>query len=139
MSDMSTLRFGDPKQPDTEGALVLGDDGSLRIVPSDAMRDGLAEQEEKALRLAKVYGTELGAAMILLGVCAVAAGWYAGRVFGKAAGKLLWPHDVRKVIVERDDHGNIVLQHRAKHWRGGFCEQTEFENFQTLTEEMKQI
>jgi hypothetical protein len=138
VTDIACLPFGTSSEADQQGAVILSDDGTVRIDPSPIMRDALAQQESDALAVAGRHGKSLGVLFFLLGALAIAGDWYAGRHSGKIAGRLLWPHDVRNITIERDPEGRVALERNNKRWIGGRCSNEDFRAFQALAEEMKQ-
>ena len=115
MTDIARLRFKSIKKPKEHGALILSDDGTVRIEPSPEFRDEMARLEEEALDRSQSYGTRLGLGLIALGTLAIALGWYAGRVFGKLGYSLSRPRAVKDVEIARDDYGNLhVRMHGAE-------------------------
>jgi hypothetical protein len=102
VTDIARLSFGHEDQPEEQGVLVLSDDGTVRVEPSDSLRDTLAAQEERALAQAERYGTRLGLGLIGLGFVAVGLGWYAGRFYGKYAWRRTAPRSVKSVEITQE-------------------------------------
>ena len=99
--------------PETQGTLVLHDDGTLQVVPSEAMRDDLSRQEEAALRRAHLLGTSLGLGLAALGLLAIGAGWAYGRIFGRLGYTLSRPRPVHAVSLTRTESGDVHLTMRG--------------------------
>jgi hypothetical protein len=95
VTDIARLSFGHEDQPEEQGVLVLSDDGTVRVEPSDSLRDALAAQAER-------YGTRLGLGLIGLGFVAVGLGWYAGRFYGKYAWRRTAPRSVKSVEITQE-------------------------------------
>ena len=112
MTQIAQMRFASRTNPAEHGALVLHDDGTLQVVPSEAMRDGLSDLEEAALRRAHVYGTSLGIGLAALGFLAIGAGWAYGRIFGRLGYTLSRPRPMDAVSLSRAD-GGIHLRMRG--------------------------
>lgn len=110
MTDIARLRFKSIKRPKEHGALVLSDEGTVRVEPSPEFRDEMARLEEESLARSQAWGQRLGFGMIALGGLALGLGWYAGRVFGKLGSSLSAPRALKDVEIERDDHGNLHVR-----------------------------
>lgn len=134
MTDIARLSFG---EADLRGALVLSDDGTVRIEPSAELRDALAAREETALALADRWGARLGLGLVALGLAAVAGGWAAGRIYGKYAGRLLWRRPVHEVSIAQDAAGTLRVTLGKTSWVAGPCAASEAEQFQKHLEEIK--
>ncbi len=105
MTQLAQMRFASASRPEAHGLLILHDDGTLQVVPSDAMRDGLSDLEEDALRRAHLFGTSLGLGLITLGLVAIGAGWAYGRIFGRLGYTLSRPRPVDAVSLSRAGGG----------------------------------
>ncbi len=112
MTQIAQMSFASRANPAEHGLLVLHDDGTLQVVPSEAMRDDLSRQEEAALRRAHVFGTRLGLGLVALGFLAIGAGWAYGRIFGRLGYTLSRPRPVDAVSLSRAD-GGIQLKMRG--------------------------
>ncbi len=112
MTQIAKMRFASLTQPQEHGLLVLHDDGTLQVVPSDAMRDSLSDLEASALRRAHLFGTSLGLGLIALGLLAVGAGWAYGRIFGRLGYTLSRPRPVDAVSLS-SANGGIHLKMRG--------------------------
>ena len=110
MTDIARLRFKSVKKPKEHGALVLSDDGTVRVEPSREFRDEMARLEEQALDRAQTFGTRFGLGLMALGGLALALGWYAGRVFGKLGSSLSYPRPIQDVQISRDANGNLHVR-----------------------------
>ena len=113
MTQIAQLPFASRANPAEHGLLVLHDDGTLQVVPSDAMRDDLSRLEEAALRRAHVFGTSLGLSLVALGFLAIGAGWAYGRIFGRLGYTLSRPRPVDAVSLSRAGDGGVQLRMRG--------------------------
>ena len=113
MTQIAKMRFVSLAKPKERGMLVLHDDGTLQLVPSEEMRDELSHLEEVALRRAQVFGTGLGLTLVALGALAACAGWLFGRVFGRLGYTLTRPRPVDAVTLTRTESGGVHLQMRG--------------------------
>lgn len=146
MTEIARLRFKSLQNPKESGKLLLHDDGTLQVQPSEALRDEMARLEEAALARAHTYGTRLGIGLLLLGGLAVCAGWVAGRIFGKLGYTLSVPRDVADVILTRDDGGGVHLTLRGAsrlqkiqmNWNGDEILRDEADQFVAKFNEMRQ-
>ena len=107
MTDIARLPVMLPKIPHAPGELILSDDGTVRVEPSEALRDALAVREEQALATANMYGTQLGLGFVALGLLAIGAGWLAGRKYGKAAGRMLWRRPLQSVAFSQAETNEL--------------------------------
>jgi len=140
MADIAQLSFHSADRPEEQGALILGDDGRVRIEPSRTFRDAMARREETALDRAETFGTRLGLGLIALGTLAVTAGWYAGRVFGKWAYTVTRPRSLRDVALTRGEDGVLRLRMPdgvRMEWQAGDFLESEAEQFLLAVEEMR--
>ena len=146
MTDIARLRFKSVKKPKEHGALVLSDDGTVRVEPSREFRDEMARLEEEALDRSQTFGTRFGLGLIALGGLALALGWYAGRVFGKLGSSLSYPRPVKDVEITRDDHGNLHVRMPGAEnrwqaiemgWHADEYLETEADEFLQAFEEMR--
>ncbi len=94
---------------EAQGTLVLHDDGTLQVAPSEAMRDSLSNLEEAALHRAHLFGTNLGLGLVALGFLAIGAGWAYGRIFGRLGYTLSRPRPVDAVSLTRTESGGVRL------------------------------
>lgn len=106
---LAKMRFRSQRDPAERGLLLLHDDGTFQVQPSEALRDEMARLEEVALDRAQTYGTRLGIGLLLAGTLAVGAGWLAGRVFGKIGSHLGRRRPVGEVSLTRDAGGVLRL------------------------------
>ena len=113
MTQIAKMRFVSLAKPKERGMLVLHDDGTFQIVPSEDLRDEISRLEEVALHRAKLFGTGLGLALIGIGTLAVGAGWLAGRIFGKLGYTLGKPRPLDKVALTRTESGGVKLTLRG--------------------------
>ena len=102
MAQIAHLRFMSSQKPGERGILLLHDDGTIQVQPSEALRDEMARLEEVALDRSRLFGTRLGLALIALGAAAVGAGWVVGRLFGKLGHDLSLPRSVDAVTLTHD-------------------------------------
>lgn len=109
MTDIAQMRFRSMKNPNEYGMLVLSDDGTFRIVPSDDLRDEMARLEEVALVRSQTWGIRTGVVLLILGTLFVSLGWFVGRVFGKLGGSLSKPRPVREVRLAQNEGGGVNL------------------------------
>ncbi len=113
MTQIAQLPFASRTNPLEHGLLVLHDDGTLQVVPSEAMRDSLSDLEEAALRRAHRFGTSLGLGLVALGFLAIGAGWAYGRIFGRLGYTLSRPRPVHAVTLTRTEGGGVHLKMRG--------------------------
>ncbi len=106
---LAKMRFLSLRDPAERGLLLLHDDGTFQVQPSEALRDEMARLEEVALDRAQTYGTRLGVGLLLVGTLAVGTGWLAGRVFGKLGFHLGKRRPVSEVTLTRDAGGVLHL------------------------------
>lgn len=106
---LAKMRFRSQRDPAERGLLLLHDDGTFQVQPSEALRDEMARLEEVALDRARTYGTRLGISLLLAGVLAISAGWLAGRMFGKMGFHLGRRRPVGEVSLTRDGGGVLRL------------------------------
>jgi len=104
VTQIAQMRFASLARPEEHGLLLLHDDGTLQVVPSDAMRDSLSDSEGAALRRAHL-GTSLGLGLVTLGLLAIGAGWAYGRIFGRLGYTLSRPRPVDAVSLSRVGDG----------------------------------
>ena len=113
MTQIAKMRFVSLVKPEERGMLVLHDDGTLQVVPSDEMRDELSRLEEVALHRTKLFGLGLGLSLIGAGMLAVGAGWLAGRIFGRLGYTISRPRPVDAVSLTRTESGGVLLKMRG--------------------------
>ena len=113
MTQIAKMRFVSLTKPKERGMLVLHDDGTLQVVPSDEMRDELSRLEEVALHRTKLFGLGLGLSLIGLGMLAVGVGWLAGRIFGRLGYTVSRPRPVDAVTLTRTESGGVHLRMRG--------------------------
>ena len=106
---LAKMRFRSQRDPAERGLLLLHDDGTFQVQPSEALRDEMARLEEVALDRAQTYGTRLGTGLLLAGALAIGAGWLAGRMFGKMGYHLGRRRPVGEVSLTRDSGGVLRL------------------------------
>ena len=104
------MRFKSVSSPKEHGALILHDDGTFQINPSEQLRDKMAELEEAALRRSQTLGIGLGSGLLLLGLALIGLGWAFGRVFGKIAFTLSRPRPLKDVEIVRSESGGVELR-----------------------------
>ncbi len=109
MTQLAKMRFLSLTKPLERGMLVLHDDGTFQVVPSDELRDEMSRLEEVALSRARTFGTGLGLGLIAVGTLAVAAGWVVGRIFGKMGHTLGKPRPLDTVSLVRTEGGTVRL------------------------------
>lgn len=142
LAKMRFLRLRDPAE---RGVLLLHEDGTVQIRPSEALRDEMARLEEAALDRARTYGTRLGGGLMLAGALALGAGWLAGRVFGKLGFILSKRRPVSEVSLTRQPGGGVRLslpganrwQRIQMAWNPDEVLDTEADNFVAKFTEMK--
>lgn len=145
MTQIAQMRFASLSRPEAHGLLVLHDDGALQVVPSDAMRDGLSDLEEAALRRAHLFGTSLGLGLVTLGLLAIGAGWAYGRIFGRLGYTLSRPRPLDAVSLSRADGGGVHLTMRGTSrlhsiqlaWNANEISPAEAEAFLAKCEELR--
>ncbi len=133
MTDLARLPV---QYPEGEAALILSDDGTIRVEPGEALRDALAGREEQALALTQTV-TRVGLVLMGLGLAAVAGGWYAGRLFGKLAFRLMEPRPVRDVTLSPDAHGHLRARLGKALWSIGGHSPQEAEEFLRVFDDLK--
>ena len=146
MTEIARMRFVSGKKPTERGIVLLHDDGTLQIHPSDELRDEMARLEEIALDRSRTFGTRLGLGFLVLGALAIGAGWAVGRVFGKMGHALGAPRSVGDVRLTRDDGGGVHLtllggnrlQVVQMGWNGDEVLQAEADNFAAKFNELRQ-
>ena len=139
------MRFMSNKKPSERGVLLLHDDGTIQVQPTEELRDEMARLEEVALDRSQLFGTRLGVSLILLGALAVGAGWAVGRVFGKLGHTLSSPRPVDAVRLTHEEGGSVHLTlHGANRfqvihmgWNPDEVLQGEAENFAAKFHEMR--
>lgn len=109
MTEIARMRFMSSRKSSERGMLLLHDDGTLQVQPSDELRDEMARLEEVALHRSQTFGTQLGLGLIVLGAAAVAAGWAMGRIFGKLGYTLSLPRPLDEVTLVQKEGGSIHL------------------------------
>jgi len=146
LSEIARMRFMSSTKPSERGILLLHDDGTIQIHPSDELRGEMARLEEVALDRAHLFGTRLGISLIVVGALAVGIGWAVGRIFGKLGYTLSSPRSVNDVFLKRDDGGGVHLTLRGANrlqviqmgWNGDEVLQAEADNFAAKFDEMRQ-
>lgn len=113
MTQIAKMRFISLTKPEERGMLVLDDDGTFQVVPSEELREEMSRLEEVALHRAKYFGTGLGLGLIAVGALAVAAGWVVGRIFGKMGYTLSKPRPLDTVSLTRTESGGVHLTMRG--------------------------
>ena len=145
MTQLAKMRFVSLTKPKERGMMVLHDDGTFQIVPSEELRDEMSRLEEEALHRAKLFGTGLGLTLIGIGTLAVGAGWLVGRVFGKLGYTLGKPRPVDTVSLTRTESGGVKLalsganrlQMVQMAWNTDEVLQAEADNFMEKFEAMR--
>ena len=146
MTQIAKMRFVSLLKPKERGMMVLHDDGTFQIVPSEELRDEMSRMEEAALHRAKLFGTNLGLGLIVLGTLAVGMGWLVGRIFGKLGYTLGKPRPLDEVLLLRTESGGVKLILRGANrlqvvqmaWNTDEVLQAEADNFLAKFEAMKQ-
>ncbi len=131
------MRFMSSQKPSERGMLLLHDDGTLQVQPTEELRDEMARLEEVALNRAQTFGTRLGVSLLAVGALAVGVGWIVGRVFGKLGHTLSAPRPVDSVLLTHDEGGSVHLTLRGANrlqvirmgWNPDEVLQGEAENF----------
>jgi len=140
------MRFTSATKPEETGFLVLNDDGTFQVKPSDEFRDAIAELEHKAIKRSERYGTRLGFGLILLGGAIAALGWLAGRIFGSAGSSLSIPRSVGDVEIEHGEQGGFAVRLRgieskfqtvSMSWNADEIIQTEADEFAAKFRQLK--
>ncbi len=137
MTEIARMRFMSNKKPSERGMLLLHDDGTIQVQPTEELRDEMARLEEVALDRAQTFGTRLGVGLLVIGGLAVAVGWAVGRVFGKLGRTLSTPRPVDAVRLTHDEGGSVHLTLRGANrlqviqmgWNPDEVLQGEAENF----------
>lgn len=145
MTEIARLRFMSSQKPSERGILLLHDDGTIQIQPSEELRDEMARREEVALDRSHLFGTRLGLSLIVLGIAAVGAGWAVGRIFGKLGHTLSAPRPVEEVTFRHEEGGAVHLTLRGANrwqsihmgWNPDEVLQNEAENFAAKFDEMR--
>ena len=145
MTQVAKMRFVSLLKPKERGMMVLHDDGTFQIVPSEELRDEMSRREEVALHRAKLFGTNLGLGLVTLGLLAVGMGWLVGRIFGKLGYSLGKPRPVDEVLLTRTPSGGVALTLRGANrlqmvqmaWNTDEVLQAEADNFLSKFEAMK--
>lgn len=146
MAVLARMRFRSMSSPREKGALVLNDDGTFQIVPSDEFRAEMARLETVALKRSQNLGYGFGIGFIALGATAILLGWAAGRIFGKLAHSLSKPRSLNEVELHRTQGGQVSLkllglenkiQTIQMAWNADEVLETEANGFIELVNEMK--
>ena len=145
MTQVAKMRFVSLLKPKERGMMVLHDDGTFQIVPSEELRDEMSRREEVALHRAKLFGTNLGLGFVTFGLLAVGMGWLVGRIFGKLGYSLGKPRPVDEVLLTRTPSGGVALTLRGANrlqmvqmaWNTDEVLQAEADNFLSKFEAMK--
>ena len=145
MSEIARLRFKSLLKTKESGKLVLHDDGTIQVQPSEALRDEMARLEEVALNRAHLFGTRLGVGLLIAGGLAVGFGWLVGRIFGKLGFTLSAPRPLSEVKLTRDEGGGVHLTLRGAnrlqviqmHWNGDEILREEADQFVAKFNELR--
>lgn len=145
MTEIARLRFMSSQKPSERGILLLHDDGTLQIQPSEELRDEMARREGVALDRSHMFGTRVGVSLIVLGALAVGVGWAVGRIFGKLGHTLSAPRPLDQVTFQHDEGGGVHLTLRGANrlqivqmgWNPDEVLQNEAENFAAKFHEMQ--
>ena len=113
MTEIARMRFMSNLKPSERGMLLLHDDGTLQVQPTEELRDEMARLEEVALDRARTFGTRLGVSLLVLGALATGAGWVVGRVFGKMGHTLSAPRPLDAVSLTHEEGGSVHLTLRG--------------------------
>jgi len=145
MTEVARMRFMSSKKPSERGMLLLHDDGTFQVQPSEELRDEMARLEEIALDRSHTFGTRLGLSLIVVGTVAVGVGWAVGRIFGRLGYTLSVPRAVEAVSLTRDEGGGVDLTLRGANrfqkiqmgWNPDEVLQGEADNFVAKFDEMR--
>jgi hypothetical protein len=145
LTEIARMRFMSSKKPSERGMLLLHDDGTLQVQPSEELRDEMARLEEVALDRSQMFGTRLGIGLIVLGMAAVGVGWAVGRIFGKLGFILSMPRPIDQVTLTQNEggsihltlHGSNRLQVVQMGWNPDEVLQAEADNFLAKFNEMR--
>jgi len=137
LTEIARMRFMSNKKPSERGMLLLHDDGTIQVQPTEELRDEMARLEEVALDRSRMFGTRLGVSLLVAGALAVGIGWVVGRVFGKLGYILSAPRSVDSVVLTHDEGGSVHLTLRGANrlqvirmgWNPDEVLQAEAENF----------
>ena len=145
MTEIARMRFKSLLKPKESGKLLLHDDGTFQVQPSEALRDEMARLEEVALERAHTFGTRLGVGLLLAGALAIGIGWLVGRIFGKLGYTLSAPRPVQDVSLTRDGGGVHLTLHGANRlqtihmgWNADEVLQDEADQFVATFNELRQ-
>ena len=136
MTEIARMRFMSSKKPSERGMLLLHDDGTIQVQPTEELRDEMARLEEVALDRARTFGTRVGVSFLVVGALAVGVGWVVGRIFGKLGYTLSMPRPVDSARLTHDE-GSVHLTLRGANrlqviqmgWNPDEVLQGEAENF----------
>ena len=145
MTEIARMRFMSNQKPSERGILLLHDDGTIQVQPTEELRDEMARLEEVALDRAQTFGTRLGVSLIVVGALAAGVGWVVGRVFGKLGHTLSSPRPVDAVSLTHEEGGSVHLTLRGANrfqvirmgWNPDEVLQGEAENFAAQFEAMR--
>lgn len=145
MTEIARMRFMSQTKPSERGMLLLHDDGTIQVQPTEELRDEMARLEEVALDRAGTFGTRLGVSLLVLGALAVGVGWAVGRIFGKLGYTLSAPRPVNAVRLTHDEGGSVHLTLRGANrlqviqmgWNPDEVLQGEAQNFVAKFNEMQ--
>ena len=137
MTEIARMRFMSNRRPSERGMLLLHDDGTIQVEPTEELRDEMARLEEVALNRAQTFGTRLGVSLLVVGALAVGVGWVVGRIFGKLGHTLSSPRPVDAVSLTHEEGGSVHLTLRGANrlqviqmgWNPDEVLQGEVENF----------
>ncbi|MGO8669792.1 MAG: hypothetical protein ACLQVD_00145 [Capsulimonadaceae bacterium] len=111
--EIARMRFKSAKRPEEHGVLVLRDDGTFQIQPSEDLRAEMSRLEDGAVKRSQRLGYGIGFALLALGTAAVFAGWLCSRAFGKLGGSMSTPRNVHDVEIDRNEAGSIRIRMRG--------------------------
>lgn len=145
MTEIARMRFMSQTKPSERGMLLLHDDGTIQVQPTEELRDEMARLEEAALDRSRLFGTRLGVSLLVLGALAVGGGWIVGRIFGKLGHILSAPRPVDAVRLTHEEGGAVHLTLRGANrlqvihmgWNPDEVLQGEAENFVAKFNEMR--
>jgi len=110
LAELARMRFTSATKPEETGVLVLNDDGTFQVKPSDEFREALAEIEEKAIHRSETFGTRLGVALIAFGALAAGIGWLVGRLFGSIGSTISRPRSISDVEIQHQENGGFAVR-----------------------------
>jgi len=113
LAEVSRMHFKSVSKPEENGVLVINDDGTFQVKPSDVFREAIARLEEVAIKRSETFGTRLGLGLIAAGAVFVALGWIAGRIFGSMGSTLSRPRSIGDVEIDHNENGGFAVRMRG--------------------------